>query len=148
MAIELGVIPANTLPKNILLKDLKDLLLVHPAFFRKSKLETLAKQYNIDVIFIPKYHCELNPIEGAWCQMKNFFRRINNQNADEFVPMVKQSRDKFLESDVNKDLWKRFFKIVQAYKSGKSYKQVLNEFYGPSYKEEVKYHRRIGETKF
>ena len=59
---------------------------------RKSKLENLAKEYEIDIIFFPKYHYELNPIEGAWCQMKNYFRRVNNQDAKALVPLVKEAR--------------------------------------------------------
>lgn len=148
IAKELKVLDERILPKDIYLDDLKKILLQHPAFFRTSKLELLAKKYNIDIIFIPKYHCELNPIEGAWCQMKNFFRKHNNQEAKELVPLVKKSREVFENSDINKDLWRRFFNIVKAYNSGKTYQQVLHEFYGEKYSDKIKSHRKIGMPKF
>ncbi|RNA26174.1 hypothetical protein BpHYR1_000631, partial [Brachionus plicatilis] len=58
-ALELGF----DLPEKIKLADLKKLVSVHPAFNSVNKLEILGKKYGIKVIFIPKYHCELNPIE-------------------------------------------------------------------------------------
>ena len=32
-----------------------------------TKLEVLASKYNMKIIYCPKYHCELNAIEGLWC---------------------------------------------------------------------------------
>ena len=86
IAKELKVIDERKLPKDLYLDDLKKILVQHPAFFRTSKLELLAKKYNIDIIFIPKYHCELNPIEGAWCQMKYFFRSITIKKRRSWYP--------------------------------------------------------------
>ncbi len=127
IAKELKVIDKRKLSKDIYLDDLRKILVQHPAFIRTSKLELLAKKYGIDILFIPKYHCELNPIEGAWCQMKYFFRKNNNQETKELVPLVKESRENFEKSEINKDLWKRFFNIVKAYNSGKTYQQVLHD---------------------
>lgn len=40
----------------------------------KSILETLAETYGSQVIFLPKYHCELNPIEQCWGYAKRVYR--------------------------------------------------------------------------
>ena len=46
------------------LDDIKKILVDHPTFKPTNKLEILRTKYGIKVIFLPKYHCELNPIEG------------------------------------------------------------------------------------
>lgn len=60
ITIELGY----DLSSKIKLEELKKMLIDHPAFQEYKKLEILARKYNIKIIFVPKYHCELNPIEG------------------------------------------------------------------------------------
>ncbi|RNA08231.1 hypothetical protein BpHYR1_003934 [Brachionus plicatilis] len=57
------------------LDDIKKTLVDHPAFKPTNKLEILGTKYGIKVIFLPKYYCELNPIEGLWCYQKQFIRR-------------------------------------------------------------------------
>ena len=48
----------------IKLDELHQTLSNHPAFRNVSRLEKLAAKYQIKIIFNPKDHCELNPIEG------------------------------------------------------------------------------------
>jgi hypothetical protein len=48
------------------LYELKELVKDHPAFNSCSRLENLAKKYEVNIIFCPKYHCEMNPIEGFY----------------------------------------------------------------------------------
>jgi hypothetical protein len=40
----------------------------------KSLLETMAKSYGFEVLLLPKYHCELNPIEQCWGYAKRLYR--------------------------------------------------------------------------
>ena len=40
----------------------------------ESKLETLCKQQGFDVLFLPKFHCELNFIEQCWGKAKWTYR--------------------------------------------------------------------------
>ena len=47
----------------IKLDELHQVLSNHPAFRNVNRLEKLAAKYQIKIIFNPKYHCELNPIE-------------------------------------------------------------------------------------
>ncbi|CAF3044979.1 unnamed protein product [Rotaria socialis] len=55
-----------SVPRKCKLNDFKLLLSQHAAFRSVSKLEKLATEYNIKIIFTPKHHCETNPIEGYW----------------------------------------------------------------------------------
>ena len=66
IAKELSLIDQDMLPKQINLHELRDLVSKHKAFEQNSnsKLEHLCKSYKVTVILCPKYHCELNPIEG------------------------------------------------------------------------------------
>ncbi|CUA69593.1 Protein unc-13 homolog B [Rhizoctonia solani] len=41
----------------------------------KSILESLAEELGTEVIFLPKYHCELNPIEQCWGYAKRLYRK-------------------------------------------------------------------------
>ena len=35
-------------------------------------METVAKEYGQEILRLPPYHCELNPIELAWAAEKNY----------------------------------------------------------------------------
>lgn len=41
---------------------------------QKSELQLLAKPYRYSVVYLPKYHCELNPIEQCWGAAKRVYR--------------------------------------------------------------------------
>ncbi|CAF1939982.1 unnamed protein product [Rotaria magnacalcarata] len=66
LAYELNVF----VPIKCKLNELKLLLSQHTAFKSVSKLEKLAAEYNVKILFSPKYHCETNPIGGYWCHSK------------------------------------------------------------------------------
>ncbi|KAF9440273.1 hypothetical protein P691DRAFT_793787 [Macrolepiota fuliginosa MF-IS2] len=40
----------------------------------KSRLEELAENLGVQVIFLPKFHCELNPIEQCWGFAKRVYQ--------------------------------------------------------------------------
>ena len=43
---------------------------------KKTKLERLLATNGYRGIFIPKFHCELNPIERVWAQSKKYTRAL------------------------------------------------------------------------
>lgn len=45
--------------------------------YEKYVTEEMAKEYGITVLRLPPYHCELNPIELVWGQVKNSVARQN-----------------------------------------------------------------------
>ena len=67
------------------LAELRTILTSHAAFQKVSRLENLARKYNIKVIFAPKFHCELNAIEGLWCYMKQYVHKNSDQTYRVFV---------------------------------------------------------------
>lgn len=48
--------------------------------YEKCILEVLAEKYGQRVVWLPKFHCELNPIERVWCQSKQYTRQHTQYN--------------------------------------------------------------------
>jgi hypothetical protein len=69
----------------------------------KSALEDALESENVEVLFLPKYHCELNPIEMVWGYAKRLYRLLpdsskvtvleeNALNCLEQVPLLTMRR--------------------------------------------------------
>ncbi|CAF3407145.1 unnamed protein product [Rotaria socialis] len=132
---------------SINLVELRALLAQHPAFQNVSKLEILGKKYNIKVIFCPKFHCELNAIEGLWCHMKQYVRKKSDQTFPTMLRLISESRDNFKERKIHMKLFRRFWRSIDAYSQGKSYAEVLSLFFGQACKSDVVSHRKITNSK-
>lgn len=106
--------------KDITLPELRELANKHPAFYRMSCLEDLIDKcnkkwnMNVRVMHALKFHCELNPIELFWAQLKNNFRKINDQSNDSelFMDRIIEVREKYILSDINGRIWSHFCRIV------------------------------------
>ena len=42
--------------------------------FQKNKVEEKILNQGHRVMFLPKFHCELNPVERMWCHAKHYTR--------------------------------------------------------------------------
>jgi transposase len=126
IAIELGLIQRNT---KIMLPALRDILRSHPAFSVQTKLETLAKRYNVKIIYLPKFHCVMNPIEGMWAYQKQYLRKANDQsNFENFKSLFMQSRELAKQNTLYCKLRRRFWRTCFAYEKGLTYGDVLDSF--------------------
>ena len=76
----------------IRLSELCTILTKHPAFQNVSKLEKLAQTYNIKVIFVLKFHCQLNAIEGLWSYMKQYVRKMTDQSFPTMMRLIPVSK--------------------------------------------------------
>ena len=88
------------LPGRIKLDEIRDILSTHRAFQNATKLEMLAVKYNVKIIYGPKYHCELNAIEGLWCHQKAFVRSRTDQSFDKMIKLISESRINFVERKI------------------------------------------------
>ena len=104
-------------------------------------------KYGIKIVFCPKFHCELNCIEGLWCNQKQFVRRKTDQTYSTMLKLIVQSRDHFREKEIYLKLLRRFWRCLKAYKDGKSYSQVLQMFFSNLYQGIEKNHTRISNSK-
>lgn len=131
IAKETKIIPESFQSRDINLPELRVLMLSHPAFKEKNThLESLASQFNINIIWAPKYHCEMNPIEGVWCYMKRFVRENNDQDFGKFFSLIEDSIKKYEAKCLNIKLWFRFWQCIDMYHSGSSYQEVLHKLFG------------------
>ena len=65
--------------KNCLLQEINKgsvIVLDNATFHKKSVLSVLAKTYNCEVLFLPPYSPDLNPIEKKWAWLKRKLREI------------------------------------------------------------------------
>lgn len=64
---------------NCLLKEVDEgsvIILDNATFHKKSILPDLAKRYGCNVLFLPPYSPDLNPIENKWAWLKRKLREI------------------------------------------------------------------------
>ena len=115
----------------------------HPAFRNVSRLEKLAEKYQIKIIFNPKYHCELNPIEGVWCSRKRFVRQKSDQIFRTMLRLIPDSRVHFSDRNLQYKLFRRLWRTMNAYKEGRTYAEVLKLFFSGLCKYDIVSHRKI-----
>ncbi|CAF1240634.1 unnamed protein product [Adineta ricciae] len=139
LAKELGIKTSS----NIRLEELKRLLNSHDAFKNISKLEMVANDYGVAVTFSPKFHCELNPIEGLWAHQKQFVRHRTDQTFPTMLKLIQKSRTNFIEKNVSLKLIRRFWRTLAAYDRGESYEDVLKMYFSSMCKANVVSHRQI-----
>jgi hypothetical protein len=75
--------------------------------------------------------------------MKRFVRQRSDQQYDSMVLLIDQSRKHFIDIQLYKKLFRRFWHACEAYRNGKSYNDVLKLFFSNFCKEEAISHRRI-----
>jgi transposase len=145
LAKELKLIPHDsaTTDKQYSLLRLREILSLHQAFTDISKLEILGKKFGVNVVYCPKYHCELNPIEGFWCYLKQYVRKHNTQDFRALHKLINEAMHSYKSSNLNFKLWKRFWKTLDAYNSGKTYQEVLQTFFGAKSSANIISHKKV-----
>ena len=131
------------LPKDVKLDRLREIVSQHPVFQVTSKLEHLAREYNTLIIWCPKYHCELNLIEGFWCYLKGYVRRNNDQKFQHFFDLICISVQKYQQSGIHAKLWNRFWNCIEMYASGATYLEVLHTLFGAKSSDNVQNHKNV-----
>jgi hypothetical protein len=115
----------------------------HSAFQNKTKLEILAEKYDTKIVFCPKFDCELNPIEGLWCFMKNFIRKYTDLSFGKMRKLSNESLEHFIQFGYNLKLWRRFWRLLALDTDGKMYEEVLQSFFAKKSQTTAKYHLKI-----
>ena len=68
--------------------------------FPDKVMETVAKEYGHEILRLPPYHCELNPIELAWAAEKNY---VTGENKNTSLDSVEKCSD----------LWKKAVNMLK-----------------------------------
>ena len=79
----------------------------------KTVVEKVVEERGHICIFIPKFHCELNPIERVWCHAKKHVRANSNGTVPRLRKLVPESL-----STVDVTLIKKFFATASDYERG------------------------------
>lgn len=124
---------------------MREVLGSHPDFkYEKSKIERyLSDECKHIVYMLPKFHCELNPIERVWAQAKRYTKAYCKYNLQSLRNNIVPALD-----TVTMDNFKKHFRKVRhymfAYLEGLSGGSEL-ETLVKTYKKKLKSHRRISE---
>ena len=79
------------------LKDPEKVVLIidNASHHPKDRVQNIADEYGFNVIFLPKYSPDLNPIEKLWANIKNWLRlHINVNNLRKGVDLREKRIDK------------------------------------------------------
>ena len=61
-------------------------------------METVAKEYGHEILRLPPYHCELNPIELTWAAEKNYVAGENKDiSLDSVEKLLRKKREELPE---------------------------------------------------
>jgi transposase len=113
---------------------------MHDFKVQKTRVEELISRHGHRCIFLPEYHCELNPIERVWGQAKRFTRA----NCNYTYPGLEKTIIPALES-VSVALIRKYFRRVREYH--RAYREGKNG--GEEVESAIKLyksHRRVPET--
>ncbi|CAF1557123.1 unnamed protein product, partial [Didymodactylos carnosus] len=91
IALDLGC----KVPAGCKLAELQEIVKQHQAFKQITKLEKLGIKYGVKIIFGPKYHCELNAIEGMWCYMTGYTRKNSDQTFNRMLLLIQGGKINF-----------------------------------------------------
>ena len=129
------------------LAEIRNILSSHSAFQNFSKLEMLARKYQVKAIFCPKFHCEVNAIGGLWCDMKRYVRTKTDQTFPTMLRLIPQSRENFEQRYIQMKLFRRFWRCIEAYSQGKSYGEILTFFFSQLCQVAGVSHRKVTNSK-
>lgn len=101
-------------PENALKKELMDIVNKFRSQFSSYEIDSYAKEYGMFVLRTPPYHCELNPIELVWSQLK---RHVAQHNVKFKINLLEGLiNDAFLS--ITSDHWKNYCKHVEEIEEG------------------------------
>jgi len=140
--IELGY----SLPEKIRIDEIRKILIENPAFSPTKKLTKSAEKYGVKVIFCPKYHCELNPTEGLWCNQKQYIRKRTDQTFVRLHKLLVDSRVHFLERQLCQKLLRRFWNCIEGYQDGATYYTIMSEYFSGKSTGKNKTHTKISNS--
>ncbi len=89
----------------------------HDFASEKTMIEHLLEREGLKGIFLPKFHCELNPIERVWGQAKKYSRAHTNFTFIRLRTIIDPSLDSVSAYLEGKQVGKELEQAVKVYKS-------------------------------
>ena len=123
------------------LEDMKIILSCHDDFKNeKSALHQKLEAKGHTVLFVPKFHCELNGIERVWGHAKRYTRAYCDYKFDSLRSTVPKALD-LIPKETIKNYIQRSRNYMFSYLPGREMESEVKKF-GKEYKS----HRRVGEN--
>ena len=98
-----------TFPDKALRAELWTLVKSERETFPDKVMETVAKEYGHEILRLPPYHCELNPIELVWAAEKNYVAGENkDMSLDSVEKLFRKKREELPE-----DFWRKCVEHVK-----------------------------------
>ena len=90
--------------------DMRTILANHEDFFNEKTHVEHEVNRSLQCFFLPKFHCELNPIERVWEQSKRYWHTYTNST----LTKLREILDPALDS-VTVELMRKYFRKVREY---------------------------------
>ena len=124
------------------LDDMREELASHSDFRdEKSQVEHFLNSRGHGCIMLPKFHCELNPIERCWAQSKRFTRSHAKYNIESLRKNIPAGLDSITLENIQ-NYFRKARQYMFAYLQGETAGTKLEERI-KYYKKQYKSHRRI-----
>ncbi|EUC67676.1 DDE family endonuclease [Rhizoctonia solani AG-3 Rhs1AP] len=104
----------------------------------KPRIQVMIEQAGHRCIFLPKFHCELNPIEMYWGYAKRLFREQSDGSITTARKLVPECLNAASITTI-RHFWRKSWRYMDAYMNGLTGKQA--EFAVKKFKS----HRRVGK---
>lgn len=126
-------------------EDMRKELSTHSDFVNeKNKLERFLHSCGHACLFIPKFHCEMNPIERCWAQAKRYTRAYCSYNIVGLRRNVSPGLDSVSVNNIQ-NYFRRARNYMYGYLLGHKAGIQLEDLI-KKYSKEFKSHRRVPET--
>ena len=131
--------------KGMKVDDMRKEIATHPDFSsEKTKVEHYVNSRGHAFLFIPKYHCELNPIERCWSQAKRYTRAYCNYCITGLRRNIPAGLDRVTTENIQ-NYFRRVRDYMYGYLLGHQAGLKLEELV-KKFSKKFKSHRRVAES--
>ena len=131
--------------QSLIADQMREILRNHPDFkYEKSRIEHFIEGKGHIVYLLPKYHCELNPIERVWAQAKRYSKAHCNYS----IVSLRNTVAPALESVPLESIQRHFNKVrhymfayLEGLPGGSDLEKLVKQ-----YKKKITSHRQISEV--
>ena len=124
--------------------DMREELAKHHDFRdEKNKLEYFLHEHGHACLFIPKFHCEINPIERCWSQAKRYTRAYCSYNIVGLRRNVGPGLDSVSTTNIQ-NYFRRARNYMYGYLMGHQAGVALEKLIS-NYSKDFKSHRRVSD---
>ena len=125
-------------------EDMRKELKSHPDFRdEKNKLKYFLHARGHACHFLPKYHCEMNPIERCWAQSKRYTRAYCNYNITGLRRNICPALDSVSQENISnyfRHAKNYMYGYLLGHKAGLELEQLVSK-----YSKTFKSHRRVSD---